>query len=94
MSRLILRRARAFRAVFGTTGKRTKEQEIVLKVLGDFCRVNKSSVTVSPIHRQVDPLATCVAEGRREVINRISQYLQLDQEELIRIINEAEKTDV
>lgn len=94
MSRLILRRARAFRAVFGTTNNRTREQEIVLKVLGDFCRVNKSSITVSPVHRQVDPLATCVAEGRREVINRISQYLQLDQEELIRIINEAEKTDV
>ena len=94
MSRLILRRARAFRAVFGTTGTRTRDQEIVLKVLGDFCRVNKSSVTVSPIHRQVDPLATCVAEGRREVMSRISQYLQLDQEELIRIINEAEKTDV
>lgn len=94
MSRLILRRARAFRAVFGTGKSRTREQEIVLKVLGDFCRINKSSVTVSPIHRQVDPLATCVAEGRREVMNRISQYLQLDQEELIRIINEAEKTDV
>ncbi|HBZ17503.1 MAG TPA: GTP-binding protein [Pantoea sp.] len=94
MSRLILRRARAFRSVFGTTKNRTRDQEIVLKVLADFCRVNKSSVTVSPIHRQVDPLATCVAEGRREVMNRITQYLQLDQEELIRIINEAEKTDV
>ncbi|HEJ9371212.1 GTP-binding protein [Klebsiella oxytoca] len=94
MSRLILRRARAFRKVFGVPGSRTKEQEIVLAVLGRFCRANKSSVTVSPIHRQVDPLATCVAEGRREVLNRISDYIQLDQEELIRIINEAEKTDV
>lgn len=94
MSRLILRRARAFRSVFGVTGKRTKDQEIVLKVLADFCRANKSSVTVSPIHRQVDPLATCVAEGRREVMTRISHYIQLDQDELIRIINEAEKTDV
>lgn len=94
MSRLILRRARAFRSVFGVTGERTKEQEIVLKVLADFCRATKSSVTVSPIHRQVDPLATCVAEGRREVLNLISQYVLRDQEELIRIINEAEKTDV
>jgi len=94
MSRLILRRSRAFRSVFGVAGKRTKDQEIVLKVLADFCRSNKSSVTVSPIHRQVDPLATCVAEGRREVMTRISHFIQLDQEELIRIINEAEKNDV
>ena len=94
MSRLILRRARAFRSVFGVTGKRTKDQAIVLKVLADFCRAYRSSVAVSPIHRQVDPLATCVAEGRREVMTRISHYIQLDQDELIRIINEAEKTDV
>lgn len=94
MSRFVLRRSRAFRKVFGEAGKRSREQEIVLKVLAEFCRTNKSSVTVSPIHRQVDPLATCVAEGRREVMTRISHYIQLDQNELLRIISEAEKDDV
>lgn len=92
--RLNLRRSRAFRKVFGESGKRNKEQEIVLKVLADFCRVKESSVTVSPVSKQVDPLATCVAEGRREVMNRIIHFISLPQEELIRIIQEAEKDNV
>ncbi|MEW6485377.1 GTP-binding protein [Tatumella ptyseos] len=92
--RLNLRRARAFRKVFGENGKRSKEQEQVLKVLADFCRVKDSSITVSPVSRQVDPLATCVAEGRREVMNRIQHYISLPQDELIRIIQEAEKDNV
>lgn len=90
---IILGRARAFREVFGLPENRTRSQSIVLKVLAEFCRTNKSSVTVSPIHRQVDPLATCVAEGRREVFNRISQFIHLNQDELIRIIEEAEKNE-
>lgn len=94
MSKIIRGRSRAFREVFGLPGKRTKSQDIVLKVLAEFCRANKSSITVSPIHRQVDPLATCVAEGRREVFNRISHLVSLNQDELIRIIEEAEKNDV
>lgn len=94
MSKIILGRSRAFREVFGLPENRTRSQKVVLKVLADFCRVNKSSITVSPIHRQVDPLATCVAEGRREVFNRITQFVHLNHDELIRIIEEAEKTDV
>ncbi|MCS3423437.1 hypothetical protein M2403_002038 [Rahnella sp. BIGb0603] len=93
MSRFILRRTHAFRAVFGLPGERTRDQEVVLKALAEFCRANRSSVIVSPVHKQIDPLATCVAEGRREVFNRISQFIHLDQDELIRIINEAEKHD-
>ena len=44
----------------------------VLADLKRFCRAETSTLVVSPVSKAVDPLAMGMAEGRREVWNRIS----------------------
>ncbi len=39
-------------------------------------------MVVSPVSKAVDPLAMAMAEGRREVWNRIQQHLHLPEREI------------
>jgi hypothetical protein len=50
----------------------------VLAHLQAFCRGDRSSVAVAS-DGHVDPYATCMAEGRREVWLEIQKYLALDE---------------
>lgn len=59
----------------------------MLADLRDFCRADKSTVIVSPTTRQVDPHASMVAEGRREVYLRIIQMLHIDDRLLVALHN-------
>jgi hypothetical protein len=73
------------------SGKLTKQGEAVLQDLAVFCRANRSIVTVSPIQRTVDTHATMLAEGRREVYNRIVQILGMTDEQLTSLKDEADE---
>lgn len=59
-------------------GNLTKAGERVLRDIVSFGGFNRSPVRVSPISRQIDPLATMVATGRAEVVRRVVDFIQLD----------------
>ncbi|KNE28159.1 Bbp19 family protein [Achromobacter spanius] len=83
----MFRLRKAYRVAF--MGERGMSQDtarrVVMQDLERFCRVNQSSVVVSPVSRVVDTHATCVAEGRREVFNRLSYYLNLTEEQIAQL---------
>lgn len=70
-------RRAAYQAIFAPSGSVGPMAEIVLADLRKFCRANTSTIMVSPVTRVVDPYASAVAEGRREVWNRIRSNLDL-----------------
>lgn len=71
----LLNRQRAYRKLFAGRGKDTKE---VMNDLIRFCR-GKSSC----FHE--DPRMHAVLEGRREVLLRIQDHLELDTDELLNL---------
>lgn len=66
----------------GEEGELTPAARAVLVDLQRFCYASRSTIKVSPTTGQVDPYAMAVAEGRREVWLRISEYLKLDDRDL------------
>jgi hypothetical protein len=81
------RRRAAYREIFlDPRGEMTKATAIVMADLMRFCRVRTSTVTVS--HGRIDPIAMGVAEGRREVWNRIQSYINLDDRALNLIVDD------
>ncbi|CAG9193544.1 conserved hypothetical protein [Burkholderia gladioli] len=70
------------RCFFDASGRLTPAGDAVLADLAVFCRADRSTVITSPVQRTVDPLATCVAEGRREVYVRILQILSMTDAQL------------
>ncbi|WKZ93615.1 GTP-binding protein [Chimaeribacter arupi] len=89
--------SRAYRSVFGERGRRTKDQEMVVADLMNFSKLLQSSVAISKATGSVDPLATMLAEGRREVAHRIINFTTLDDAQIILAIqqlNEALNNDV
>lgn len=62
-----------------------------LKDLSHFCYANRSCIKMSPKSGTIDPIATAVAEARREVFLRITQAMNLDEKELQRLINQPEE---
>lgn len=88
---VVLRKRQAYRAIFMPTGEMSRPANIVLTDLRRFCRASVSTVVVSPTSGTVDPYASFVAEGRREVWNRIAQNLNLSDADLHRLIDNAEE---
>lgn len=79
-------RRNAYRACFSDRdGKLTSAGRAVLEDLERFCRANQTTVVISPVSRVIDTHATMVAEGRREVFNRLKYYLNLTDEQLLQI---------
>lgn len=72
-------------------GKLTPAGEAVLNDLARFCRANRSIVTISPVQRVVDTHATMLAEGRREVYNRIVQILGMTDEQITSLKDEVDE---
>ncbi len=66
-------------------GELNPDGEIVLADLKKFCRATASTVVVSPVSRSVDPIATAMAEGRREVWLRIMAHLHLEDRAVINL---------
>lgn len=59
------------------------EGDKVLTDLAVFCRFGESTASIDPRTGQYDPLKSAFLEGRREVILRILQHLNLSQEQLM-----------
>lgn len=59
--------------------------ELVLRDLAHYCYAGKSTLKVSTVDQHVDPLAMAFAEGRRDVFNRITAILALDDATIDRI---------
>lgn len=70
---LIAERKRAYELTIG--GKDTPNRTLVLADLSRFCRLNESCF-------HADPRIHALIEGRREVILRIHDYLNLSVDEL------------
>jgi S-adenosylmethionine:diacylglycerol 3-amino-3-carboxypropyl transferase len=85
IDRLLYRKADYQNCFLEPNGKPTAAGERVLKDLARFCRANASTAIVSPLSRTVDPLASAIAEGRREVYLRIIRHLYLDETYLTRL---------
>ena len=82
----ILNRKHAYRSVFmDASGGVSPNAEIVLADLRRFCRATSSTVMVSPVSKQIDPIAMAMAEGRREVFMRIVGYLHIDEKQIFNL---------
>lgn len=79
-----LRRRRAYaRCFLDEAGRLTPEAHIVMADLAAFCRVYRSTVVVSPVSRSVDTHASMLAEGRREVYNRLFAILRITEDQIL-----------
>lgn len=101
------RRAIAYRQVFGRPDeidatpwwafwrkpKLTPAAEIVLQDLARYCYASRPTLTVSIVTKQADPIAMAFAEGRRDVFNRISALLNLDDTDIERIAHQRSMND-
>ena len=82
----ILGRKRAYRRLFlDAEGQIGPDAEIVLADLKRFCRAMSTTVVVSPVSKSIDPLAMAMAEGRREVWNRLMAHLHIDDKVVARL---------
>lgn len=76
--KLVWRRRDSYRRLFlDDRGGLLPDAEIALADLKRFCNGAKSSIRLGG-DGNVDPYAMAVAEGRREVWNRINAYLYID----------------
>lgn len=87
--KLLLRRMAYRRMFLGDDGKLTQDGKTVMADLSKFCRLHKSTTVVSHVSGQVDPLASFQAEGRREVILRLLDHLNIDDSDLFQLTKEA-----
>lgn len=86
---LIWRRRDSYRRVFlDDRGDLTPDSQIVMADLIRFCCAKKATIRLDQ-QGKVDPYAMAVAEGRREVFNRLNSYLFID-EKVIQTLNEME----
>jgi len=79
----ILRKKLAYRRTFmDENGNIGPEAKHVLNDLRKFCRATGTTVVVSPVSKTIDPLAMAMAEGRREVWNRIMAHLYINEKQI------------
>jgi hypothetical protein len=88
----ILKRKYAYRRLFLGDNGLNGDGQVVLADLAKFCKANSSTAVVSPVSRQVDPIASALAEGRREVWLRIMAHLHLE-ERVVFNLNQSEDND-
>lgn len=82
----MFRRRSAYRALFVSPGGELGPMaDVVMKDLARYCYAGKSTLKVSLVTQQSDPLAMAFAEGRRDVFNRIVAMCNLTPDEIERI---------
>lgn len=75
----IFRKRVSYRRIFlREDGELNEAAKVVMADLAKFCRARGSTAMVSPQTGSIDPIAMAMAEGRREVFNRINEYLQIN----------------
>jgi hypothetical protein len=78
LRRMAMLRAASYRRVFSPDDM-TRDHEIVLADLRDFCRANRSAFST-------DPYNAARLAGRREAWLRIAQHLHLDEARVMKIV--------
>ena len=69
---------RAYKALFlAEDGTLNEHAKIIMDDLRSFCRADSSTAVMSPATKCIDPLASMLAEGRREAFMRIDQMVHL-----------------
>lgn len=87
----ILHKKASYRRMFlDADGNLTPDAVIVLDDLRKFCRATGSTVVVSPVSKTIDPLAMAMAEGRREVWNRIQAHLYVNEKQVFELQEKAD----
>ena len=82
----VLRKKLAYRRTFmDDQGELTAEAQLVLNDLRKFCRATGSTMVLSPVSKTIDPLAMAMAEGRREVWNRIMAHLYVNEKQVFEL---------
>jgi hypothetical protein len=84
------RRKYAYRRLFLGDDGPSADGQIILTDLAKFCKATQSTVVVSPISRQVDPIASAMAEGRREVWLRIMAHLHIEDRVIFNLNEEVD----
>jgi len=80
------RRRYMYRALFKTpSDELTPAADYVLRDLARYCYANNTTLKISPVTQQSDPLAMAFAEGRRDVLNRIVAMCNLTTDQIDRI---------
>lgn len=80
------RRRSMYRALFKTPGDElAPAADYVLRDLARYCYATNTTLKVSQVTQQCDPLAMAFAEGRRDVFNRIVAICNLTPEQVDRI---------
>lgn len=86
LAELVLRRRNAYRAVFlQSDGQVGVAANIVMSDLKQFCRADRGTTVVSHLQQRVDPVASALLEGRREVWLRIAGHLHMSDRDLFGI---------
>lgn len=83
--RIVTRKRSYQRTFLDQDGKPSPDAEAVLADLKRFCRVTSSTAAISPVTKSIDPLAMAMAEGRREVWNRIMAHLHLEDKTVLQL---------
>jgi hypothetical protein len=79
-----LRRRKAYAECFlDERGNLTPAARAVMTDLAHFCRMYRSTAIVSPVSRSVDTHASMLAEGRREVFNRLFSILRITDDQIL-----------
>lgn len=87
----LFRRRQSYRHVFmSESGQMSPAGRIVLADLTKFCRGLTSTTVVSQVSGMVDPYASGLAEGRREVWLRIMKELGLDPMEVMQAVRDED----
>lgn len=78
-------------AFLNNDGTLNENGKRALKDLAHFCYADRTCIKMSPKSGTIDPIATAVAEARREVWLRITQAMNIDDKEIQRLINQPEE---
>lgn len=92
MKRLLGKRQAYRRLFLRDDGALNQDAERVMTDLRKFCRATGTTAIYSPKSGSIDPIAMAMAEGRREVFNRINEYLHLD-DRIIHALREEPSDD-
>lgn len=67
--------------------------EAVMRDLAHYCYADRSTLKISLVTQQADPIATAFAEGRRDVFLRISAMCNLNPQQIERIAHARTNDD-
>lgn len=78
LERIFRKRVSYRRCFLREDGELNEAAKVVIADLAKFCRARGSTAMVSPQTGSIDPIAMAMVEGRREVFNRINEYLYIN----------------